>query len=261
MPFVFSHVEYSDMHIVYEFCDGNARPAVDEYHRRFPDRRIHSRSVCSRIHQKMHETGCLPSVAGQCEREVVPLINTRENILETVQRNPQLCTRRIASRIDVSHMQVWRTLHEENFHPYYYHRVQHQEPGDSARRMDLCHWITAHPQLLSVILFNDEASFTQDGINNSRNVRTWSHDNPHETCVTKFQRRFSVNVWCGLLGNKLIGPFVFDNNLTGNTYEVFLRNELPGLLEDIPLMIRSQMYFQHDGAPPHYTRDVREYLN
>jgi len=62
-----------------------------------------------------------------------------------------------------------------------------------------------------------------------------------------------VNVWCGVLGNKLIGPFVFDNNLMGNVCEVFLRNELPGLLEDIPLMIRNQMYFQHDGAPPHYT--------
>jgi len=70
-----------------------------------------------------------------------------------------------------------------------------------------------------------------------------------------------VNAWRGLLCNKLIGPFVFDNSLTGNTYEVFLRNELPGLLEDIPLMIRRQMYFQHDGAPPHYTRHVREYLN
>ena len=64
-----------------------------------------------------------------------------------------------------------------------------------------------------------------------------------------------------MLGNKLIGPFVFDNNLTGNAYEVFLRNELPGLLEDIPLMIRSKMYFQHDGALPHYTRNVRDYLN
>ena len=40
-----------------------------------------------------------------------------------------------------------------------------------------------------------------------------------------------MNVLCGVLGNKLIGPFVFDNNLTGNAYEVFLRNELPGLLE------------------------------
>ena len=113
--------------------------------------------------------------------------------------------------------------------------------------MDLCHWIKAHPELLSVILFSDEASFTR--VNNSRNVHTWSHDNPHETSVTNFQRRFSVNVRCGVIGSRLIGPFVFENNLTGNTYEAFLRNELPGLLEDIPLMVRSQMYFQHDGAP------------
>jgi len=70
-----------------------------------------------------------------------------------------------------------------------------------------------------------------------------------------------VNVGCDLLDNNLIGPFVFDNNLTRNTYEVFLRNELPGLLEDILLIIRSQMYFQHDGAPPHYTWHVREHLN
>ena len=50
-----------------------------------------------------------------------------------------------------------------------------------------------------------------------------------------------MNVWGGVLGNKLIGPFVFDNNLTGNVYEVFLRNELPGLLEDIPLIIGNQI--------------------
>ena len=36
MPFVFSHVEYCDMHIVYGFYDGNARAAVDEYQRHFP---------------------------------------------------------------------------------------------------------------------------------------------------------------------------------------------------------------------------------
>ena len=65
-----------------------------------------------------------------------------------------------------------------------------------------------------------------------------------------------MNVWCCVFGNKLIGPFVFENNLNGNTYEAFLRNELPGLLEDIPLMIRSQMYFQHDGA-----QHVRNFLN
>ena len=136
-----------------------------------------------------------------------------------VQRSPQLSTCRIASCIGVSRVQVWWTLHEENLHPYHDHKV-HLEPGDTAQCMDLCHWITAHPQLLSVILFTDEVSFTWDGIHNSWNMHTWSHDNPHETVVTKFQRRFSVNVWCGLLGNKLIGPSVFDNNVTGNIWSL-----------------------------------------
>jgi len=107
----------------------------------------------------------------------------------------------MASRIGVSRMQGWRTLHEEDL----YQRVQHLEPGNHAQRMDLCHWIKAHPELLSVILFSDEASFTREGANNLRNVHTWSHYNPHEISVTDFQRRFSVNVWCGVLGNKLIG--------------------------------------------------------
>ena len=38
MPFVFSHAEYCDMHFVRGFCDGNARAAVDEYQRRFPNK-------------------------------------------------------------------------------------------------------------------------------------------------------------------------------------------------------------------------------
>jgi len=83
-----------------------------------------------------------------------------------VQRSPCLSTHKMASRIGVSHMQVWRTLYEENLYPYHDQRVQHLEPGDHAQHLDLCLWVTAHPELLSVILFTDEVSFTRDGINN-----------------------------------------------------------------------------------------------
>jgi hypothetical protein len=40
MPFMFSHVEYCDMHYVYGYCDVNARAAVNECRRRHPERRI-----------------------------------------------------------------------------------------------------------------------------------------------------------------------------------------------------------------------------
>ena len=107
MPFVFSHVEYCDMHFVYGFCNGNAHAAVEEYQRHFPDRRIPSRGVFTCINQTLCDTGCLPSVAVQSEREVVRTISTQENILEMIQRSPHLSTHRMASRISVSRMQVW----------------------------------------------------------------------------------------------------------------------------------------------------------
>ena len=67
----------------------------------------------------------------------------------------------------VSHMLVLRALHEEDYYPYHDQLVHHLEPGDHAKRMDFCRWIQAHPELLGVILFTDEALFTQDGVNNS----------------------------------------------------------------------------------------------
>jgi len=116
MPFVFSIVEYCDMHSVYGFCDGNARAAVQEYQRRIPDWSIPSRSVFTRIHQTWRDTGSFPSVTLHSEREVVRTNNTRENILQMVQRSPRLSTRKMASRIGVWRMHVWQNLHEENLY-------------------------------------------------------------------------------------------------------------------------------------------------
>ena len=115
-----------------------------------------------------------------------------------VQRSPHLSTRKMASRIVVSRMQVWRTLHEEDLYPYHDQRLQHLEPGDHAQHFDLCQCVTAHPELLSVILFTDEASFPRDGINNSRNVHTWSHEkSTRDMCNQLPKEIFSeCMVWC-----------------------------------------------------------------
>ena len=58
----------------------------------------------------------------------------------------------------------------------------------------------------------------------------------------------SVSVWCAVLDDQLIGPFILEGHLTGETYLRFLQEELPQLLEDVPLDKRSHMYFQHNGA-------------
>jgi hypothetical protein len=61
----------------------------------------------------------------------------------------------------------------------------------------------------------------------------------------------------------LIGSVILEDRMTGQNYLEFLQNELPEQLEDVPLATRiaTSMYFQHDGASPHYTRLVMQHLN
>ncbi|EFN62709.1 hypothetical protein EAG_00046, partial [Camponotus floridanus] len=58
-----------------------------------------------------------------------------------------------------------------------------------------------------------------------------------------------------------IGPFELPARVTGEIYRHFLVEDLPGLLEDMSLAERRAMWYQHDGAPPHYARGTREILN
>jgi len=69
-------------------------------------------------------------------------------------------------------------------------------------------------------------------------------------------------VWAGVIGDQLIGPYLrFLRTLSGPRYLNFLENNLSELLEDVPLNTRQSIIFQHDGAPPHYSNAVRDYLN
>ena len=115
--------------------------------------------------------------------------------------------------------------------------------------------------MLPLILFTDEATFTLSGINSTRNSHRWSHENPHGTVETNFQRRFSINVGCGMIDDMLIGLVLLGDHMTGKNYLDFLQNELPKQLEDVPLATRNAMHLQHDGAPSHYTRHAILHLN
>jgi len=55
-----------------------------------------------------------------------------------------------------------------------------------------------------------------------------------------------------VVDDRVIGPYFFEGAVTGASYTRFLLEELPVLLEDLPLELRHNMWFQQDGAPPHF---------
>ena len=261
MPHIFTYAEYADMVFVYGFCNGNALAVCREYSLQFPNRRVPDSRVFPSVYNKLRETGALPSSHISSENANEQNVDEVESILQSVERSPTTSTRRISTCIGVPHRRVWQTLRQHGLYPFHLQMVQLLEEGDEARRLDLCWWVIANRRVIPFILFTDDASFIRDSINNTHNSHRRSNKNPHAIVERNSQHRFSVNVWCGVINNQLIGPAVLPNRLTGCACVDFLKNELPLLLEEVPLTKRMCMVFQHEGAPAHYNRLVIHHLN
>ena len=110
---------------------------------------------------------------------------------------------------------------------------------------------------LSCLIFSDEATFHISGKVNRQNVHIWGLQNPQEALEHERDSQ-KVNVFCALSQTKVCGPFFFaENTVTGVMYLAMLQNWLlPQMSED-----SEDIIFQQDGAPPHWHRDVRRFLN
>lgn len=125
--------------------------------------------------------------------------------------------------------------------------------GDQERRLRFCRFLlhtdVDNDEFLKTILWTDESKFTREGIFNQHNLHRWESQNPRATREASHQHKFSVNVWAGVIGRDLIGPYYLPDTLNGENYLDFLMNDLP------------EFVFQHDGCPAHYRNIVREYLD
>ena len=106
------------------------------------------------------------------------------------------------------------------------------------------------------IAFTDEATFSVDQVVNRHNCRIWGTENPHET-FEKPRVSPKVQVWCGVHHSQIVGPYFFEEpTVTGANYLEMLQTYAIPQLNRIPHLV-----FQQDGAPPHWSRAVRAYLD
>lgn len=260
--------EYADMLICYGYCDCVSAQARNEYITRYPGRRVPDVAVFDRVYRRIRETG---SVLRRNTDMGRPRIDDEEQDNEIVQRfraDPTTSTNIVARDLGLSQWRVWFTVHTAGLYPYHYTPVHVIEEGDPARRLDFCRFMlnadVEDPDFLRNILWTDESKFDKDGITNYHNAHYWAPKelrNPNKKRVKGSQRRFSVNVWMGIISNHLIGPYFLPDNLNGESYENFLRADLSDLLDDLPLNLIRDMWFQHDGCPAHFRRSVRDWLD
>lgn len=239
------------------------REAAREFNRRHPQRRISFKSVAD-INNRFNDIGSVSKSRPQHlnNGRIDPAFD--EIVLQVVRDNPRLSVRKIASQLEVSQSKVWRCLKRHKlkaFKPKFLHTL---EEGDAINRLEYCLWTQGNflndRDFLKRIIYTDEATFTTNGIVSSQNCRWWALDNPAFTINCRRQYSQKVNVWCGILNDQIIGPFFF-NNLNAQTFLDFLNTEFQDAIEELPVLLRRNLYLQLDGSSVHNAIVVRNWLN
>lgn len=258
----YSLSEKKDMYDVYIRAYRNSYTASDNYLQLYPERQQPNVTYFKKLDRHMNRNGALSKK--RQKYQVNPTVNDI-NVLAQVHINPGTSTTVIGRECGLSQRCVSKILRKHGYHDYKFHIVQSLQPNDNYRRLTFCQWfeenVMENPRFQSNILWSDESTFTNNGLFNRRNHHHWAEANPHLIREARHQTRFSVNVWCGLLGNRVVGPYFIDGTLNGQKYLQFLQTHLTEFLDNLPMIQNVNCWYQNDGAPAHNTLPVQEFLN
>src|SRR5678815_1201571 len=202
--------EKRDMLEVY-ITQGNVRRAAAEYGQRYPHRRPPSHMAFHRVYRRFQGT-----------RSIVQPLITHGSGVVSVHSTSNWTFCYIPMKIQRPHygrlVRSWEyrrkpydgfVLHTTCIHiGHTLCMVMHR--GDQKERLGFLAVIdcllTDVPDLLENILWTDESRFTNNGMYNRWNFRHWAETNPRLTFTSHHQVSYSVNVWCGILNSRIIGP-------------------------------------------------------
>jgi transposase len=261
----YSLEERVELIFLYARCT-NYQETANAFANAFPNSPKPSSSTVMRLIKKFRNTGSVNNAPKSGRPNLATGDDKTTDVLARVHAEPiGNSTRRISDEAGISKTSVLRILKKNKFHPYKMQILHALHPGDEARRFDFCNWIEnwilVDPDLPNNIMFSDEALFFLNGTTNRQNYRYWSQENPNWMRGTMELNAPRVMVWCGIWGDEIIGPFFFENTVTGQSYLNLLENDLDPVLDDAILGRRRTMWFQQDGAPPHFSLVVREWLD
>lgn len=239
--------------------------ASEIFHLRHPGRpNPPTLRTVSKLMEKFKRTGSVADDKRSGRPKTATSVEMQEMVVASVLNTKQQSLRELQNDAGISTNSVGRILKLHKFHPYKIKLVQELVEDDFDRRIQFCENIMEinirDPTFVRRICFSDEATFHLKGTVNRHNCRYWSQSNDHVFREYHTQYPEKINVWAGIYGDNIVGPFFIRENLTGDLYLRLLQDKVgPRLAELVP--DDEGVIFQQDGAPPHYAVDVREYLN
>lgn len=212
-------------------------------------------------HKKFLSTGSIQGSVRKREKT----ISTPENVSRVVEHfheDPHSSIRRASSSLSLSLSSVQRILKTARWHPYKVQVLQKLHEEDLANRVEFAHdeldRISGDPNHLKFLIFSDEANFHLDGGFNRHNHRYWAPSNP-QWVKEESLHSARITVWAAIWEGGHFGPFFFDGNVNADSYLQMLRDQFWPQL--VSAGFAGEAIFMQDGAPPHWGRAVRLWLD
>lgn len=189
--------------------DRSEREVCRIFNERHPIRPPISSSTVHRINKIFSETGAVSKniLRNNARRR----IGNEQVILDYFRNNPNTSLRVASLDLNLPRENIRRCLRKNKIKPFKPKFLHSLEEGDQEKRLEFCLWAQGeylnNRRFLKCILFSDEATFTTNGTVSSQNTRFWATENPNWVINCKRQYSEKVNVWCGILNERIIGPF------------------------------------------------------
>lgn len=269
---VYSNNEFYDMILCVGAAHNNRiNEAREVYRQRFVEgrppaeqRHLPPYGVFKNLCLRLQRTGTFHAERSE-GRPSARSVQFEQQILQHFELNQRDSTRRAGAVFNVNHMVIWHILDDDEQHPYHFSRTQELTSADYVPRINFCTWyrnrVAVNPAFSRNVLWTDEASFTRNGVLNLHNEHVWAHENPHAASQSNFQHQWRINVWAGIIGDRILGPVILPSSLNGQIYLDLLNNDIEEGLRELPVSEYVNVIYQHDGAPAHYERRVRQYLD
>ncbi|XP_071055457.1 uncharacterized protein [Onthophagus taurus] len=214
------------------------------FNERYPHREPITQSVVSKTSKRFRETSNVKDLPKTGPQRSATDEDKKIDILIEIEENPNISTRQLCLNHALSKGSIHKILHAENLHPYKPTLLQELSEDDYGRRVEFCEFmmerINSNPNFLNNMVFSDEATFCLNGNVNKQNSRYWAAKNPKLDDSKSYSNTTEIK-----------------RTLTGHRYLQLLQQQIiPACQENL-----DDLWFQQDGAPPHYHLDVRRYLD
>lgn len=260
MPFNFEQQLYAISWLV---VTGNARESArkveEKYHMAPPDHK-----TVINWKNKLEETGCLgKNRPGQGRRATESGDTGCEEVLsaasEAMAATSPTSVRQISRQTGKSATTVWRILKKSGVRHWKPKVRQQLNDGDEDRRVEFCELmierIENEDDFVNRLVFADEANFHLTGHVNRHNCFYYSVTDPN-VIWEKPVNSPRVCVWAAISNSGVISFKIVRNNMDGDNFLSICEENIKPIFLNDPTKILVQ-----DGAPCHYSKRVRNFLN